>query len=68
MVDNILGVEIVQQLLELIHVLQVGRVELHLLFVYEIASTHLKNARTITQLRLLLAQIENLRIRFTALV
>lgn len=68
MVDNILGVEIVQQLLELIHVLQVGRVELHLLFVDEIASTHLENARTITQLRLLLAQIENLRYRFTALV
>ena len=67
-VDDILGVEVVQQLLELIHVLQVSRIELHLLFVAEVACPHLENARTVAQLGLLLPQTNHLRYRLAALI
>jgi hypothetical protein len=51
-VDNVLGIKVMQQLLKFVDVLQVGCVELYLLFVAEIACTHLKNAGTVAQLRL----------------
>lgn len=66
-VDDVLGVEVMQQLLELVHVLQVSSVELHLLLVVEVACPHLEGARTVAQLRLLLTHAHHFRYRLAAL-
>lgn len=61
MVNNILGVEVMQELLELVNILQVGRIKLHFLLVAQIASSQLKNARTVAYFWFLLRQTDHLR-------